>query len=218
MNKQEARLHGEPSGRRRRLLLVAPAVIGLAVITAACGGGSPRAAVASLGTTTTTVPTTAAATGGSAPGPSATGASAPGGALVQYARCMHSHGVPSFPQPGSLAAPGAIRDFKGEIVRAVGSLGSSPRFHAAQRACAKYYGPTPAPAPQVSPQEMRKLLAVSRCMRAHGVTDFPDPNPTTGAMDPPPGLNRTSPLVLAALSACSSLGKAAGLGPPNTGK
>jgi len=194
-------------GPWRRLLLAAPAVIGLALATAACGSGSPK--VASLGTTTTAVPTTAAAGGG---------ASSNGGALPEYAICMRSHGVLSFPEPASLAAPGAIRAFKGQIAQSVGSLASSPRFQAAQRACAKYYGPPTTSSPQVTPQEMRKLLAVSRCMRAHGVPNFPDPNPSTGDINPPAGISRNSPQVLEALGACSSLGRAAGLGPPNTGQ
>jgi hypothetical protein len=193
---------------RRKPVLVAAAVIGLALAAAACGGGPAKAGVASLGTTTTAVPTSAAATGGSSPG----------GALVEYARCMRSHGVLSFPEPGSLAAPGAIRAFKGQVSQSVASLASSPKFQAAQRACAKYYGPPPTSPPQVSPQEIQKLLAVSRCMRAHGVPDFPDPNPITGDMTPPAGISRTSPTVLAALQACTPLARAAGLGAPNTGQ
>jgi hypothetical protein len=193
---------------RRRLFFCVLTVVGLALIVAACGGGSPEAGVASVGTTTTT----AGASAGAA------NSAAPGGALVEYARCMRAHGVSSFPEPGSLAAAGAIRDFKGEVVRAVGSLASSPKFQAGQRACAQYFGsPTTSP-PQVSAQEMRKLLAVSHCLRTHGVPDFPDPNPVTGQLNTPPGLDRSSPTVLAALRACYALGRAAGLGPPNTGQ
>jgi hypothetical protein len=214
-------------GRRRgRVWLVASAAIGLALATAACGGGSPNAGVANLATTTTTVPAAAAATG--SPGSGGTGSgspgsgrpssgnTAPGGALVEYARCMRAHGVSSFPEPGSLSAPDAIRNFKGQIVQAVGALASSPVFQAAQRACAEYYG-RPAPAPQVSPREMQKLLAVSRCMRAHGVPNFPDPNSTTGDMNPPADISRNSPTVIAALRACQPQARAAGLGPPSTG-
>jgi hypothetical protein len=191
-------------------LLVTFGFIGLALASAACGG-SPSAGVASLGSTTTTTAVAAGTGGGGGP-------SSNGGALVLYARCMRSHGVVTFPEPASLGAPGAIRAFKGEIVRSVGSLASSPTFQSAQRHCAKYYGPPTTSPSQVSPQEMRKLLAVSRCMRAHGVLSFPDPNPVTGEMNPPAGISRSSPIVIAALRACSSLGRAAGLGPPSTGQ
>ena len=160
----------------------------------------------------------AAATGSAGSGSPSSGNTAAGGAVVGYARCMRAHGVSSFPEPGSLSAPDAIRNFKGEIVQAVGALASSPVFQAAQRACAEYYGrPTPA-RQQVSPQEMQKLLAVSRCMRAHGVPHFPDPNPTTGDMNPPADISRNSPTVIAALRACQPQARAAGLGPPSTGQ
>ena len=223
-------------GARRRpvfLLTSAAAAAVLTLATAACGGGTENAGVAHLGTTTTTAPAIAAragtsgsgtsgsggsGSGSSGPGSTSAGSSAPGGALVEYARCMRAHGVSSFPEPGSLSAPDAIRNFKGEIVQTVGALASSPVFQAAQRACAKYYGRPAAAPPQVSPQEMQKLLVVSRCMRAHGVPDFPDPNPTTGDMNPPADISRNSPTVIAALRACQPQARAAGLGPPNTGQ
>lgn len=206
-------------GLRRPLFGIGLAVMGLALAVAGCGGGPPEAGVASVRTTTTSTASTASsAPAGVASGSSATGGSAPGGALVEYARCMRAHGVSSFPEPGSLAAPGAIRAFKGEVVQSVGSLGSSPVFQAAQRACARYYGPPPTRAPAVSAEEMQKLLAVSRCMRAHGVSAFPDPDPITGAVDPPASIVRNSPVVIAALRACAALGRAAGLGPPTTGQ
>jgi hypothetical protein len=59
---------------------------------------------------------------------------------------------------------------------------SSPEFQASVRVCAKYAPPRTAPAGR--PQEMQELLAVSRGMRAHGVPDFPHPNPTTGDTTP----------------------------------
>ncbi len=83
---------------------------------------------------------------------------------------------------------------------------------AAQRSCAKYYGPT-APPQHVSPQQMQRLLAVSRCMRAHGVPSFPDPNPTTGELVTPagwPSRPPASPRRKAARDA-AALGRAAGL-------
>jgi hypothetical protein len=188
----------------RRLLLVAPAVMGLALSATACGGGSPSG-VASLGTTTTAAPATARSAGGSAAG----------SPLVEYARCMRSHGVLNFPDAATFGSPDGIKAAKSQMVQVSRSEASTPTFQAAQRACAEYYGP-PTTVTQVSAVELRKLLAVSRCMRAHGVPTFPDPNPTTGAMNPPASIDKSSPQVIAALEACSSLGEAAGLGPPST--
>jgi hypothetical protein len=179
------------------LLLVAPGVIGFALAAAACGGGSPG--VASLGSTTTTAP-------------------AYGGTLLEYVTCMRSHGVLNFPDPASLKTSAGIRAAKGQMVRISESEASSPTFQTAQRACARYYGTQTTSPPHVSARDMEKLLAVSRCMRAHGVPTFPDPNPITGELATPAGIDKHSPQVLAALRACASLGRAAGLGPPNTGQ
>jgi hypothetical protein len=194
------------SSFRRRMPLVASAVIGFAIATAACGGGSSQAGVAGLGTTTIAPP---AATG-------AAGGSHPGGDLLEYATCMRSHGVLSFPGSAAFGSSGGIEDAKGQMAQITKSEGSSSTFQAALRACAEYYGPPPTSSPQVSSQEMRRLLAVSRCMRAHGVPTFPDPNPTTGELNAPADIDRGSPQVVAALQACRSLGEAAGLGPPST--
>ncbi len=157
----------------RRLLLVAPAVMGLALPAAACGGGSP-AGVASLGTTTTAAPAAARAAGGSAAG----------SPLVEYATCMRSHGVSNFPDAASFGSPDGIKAAKGQMVQASASEASSPTFQAAQRACAEYYGP-PTTSTQVSAAELRKLLAVSRCMRAHGVPTLPRPQPHNWRHGPP---------------------------------
>jgi hypothetical protein len=172
-------------------------------VTACSGKGSPT--VARLGVTTTAAPGAAAVAAGSAPG----------GELAEYA-CMRSHGVVDFPDPASFASSAAIKSAKGQIAQISASEAPSPTFQAAQRACAEY-DPPPATTSHVTPQEMQKLLAVSSCMRANGVADFPDPNRTTGELGTPAGIDRTSPQVLAALRACSALGRTAGLGPPGTG-
>lgn len=184
---------------RRRALLVAPAIIGLTLVMVACGGGSPKAGVARLDPTTTELTTGATANRG----PSSNGDP------VRYASCVRSHGVVNFADPNSADSAGVVRDVKQES--------ASPAFQAAAKACARYaYHGTPPP--RVSPQEIEKLLAVARCMRAHGISNFPDPNPTTGDMAPPADISRTSPIVLAALRACHPEAQAAGLGPPNTGQ
>jgi hypothetical protein len=217
MNESPATLYRVPVKRRRRgidasalvrpgslrLILFAPTVLGLALVTAACGGGSPNVGVASVSTTRTTR---------SAP-PSG---SSSGGKLGQLASCMRSHGVVSFPDSASFGSSAGIKAATGQIEQVTQSEAASPTFQAARRACAKYFPPI-VPTQHVSTQEMQKLLAVSRCMRAHGVSSFPDPDPTTGELSTPVGIDRNSPVVVAALQACQSLGRAAGLGTPNTG-
>jgi hypothetical protein len=193
-----------PRCRRRIVLSSVVALAGLSLLVAACGSGDSRGpGVAGLGTTTASVAATT------------TDGSAPGGELADYARCMRSHGVLGFPDPASIASSSGIKAAKSQIAQVAERDTSSATFQSAQRACAKYYGHPPAPARPGAP-EIQKLLAVSRCMRAHGIQSFPDPDPTTGALTPPAGIVRNSPRVIAALRACSSLGKAAGLGPPTT--
>jgi hypothetical protein len=181
------------------------AVAALSLLAAGCGGGgSPSAGVAGLGTATTT-----AAAG------AATGGSSPGASLAEYAGCMRSHGIRSFPGSSFFGSSPDIKAAKSRIAQVSQSEAALPTFQAAQRACAKYGPPTASP-PHVSAEEMQKLLAVSRCMRTHGIPNFPDPDPTTGELTTPPRLDKTSPQAVAAIRACSSLGRAAGLGPPTT--
>ncbi len=47
-------------------------------------------------------------------------------------------------------------------------------------------------------------LAYARCMRAHGITDFPDPN-AQGGFSAPAGVNVNSPQYTAAYGHCKSL-------------
>jgi hypothetical protein len=182
------------------------AVAAFSMLGAGCGGGgSSNAGVASIGTTTA-----------AGAGAVATSGSPPAGELGEFSSCMRSHGVTSFPDPAALDSSAGIRAAKGRMAQIAASEVSSATFQKAQRACANYYGPPTQPA-HVNPQEIQKLLAVSRCMRAHGIPDFPDPNPTTGHLGTPAGIDENSPQILAALRACSSLGRAAGLRPPHTG-
>jgi hypothetical protein len=86
-----------------------------------------------------------------------------GSAALRFARCMRAHGVPNFPDPTVSGTINNPPDPK------------SPAFRAAQPAC----GPLPAgfPGTYGPVSEARKLamLRLARCMRAHGIPDFPDP-------------------------------------------
>jgi len=96
---------------------------------------------------------------------SASDGSAKTGALA-YARCMRSHGISDFPDPNSnggfatKSSPGSDLD------------PNNPRYQAAANAC-RALAPKP---PASGPQARAESLKYSRCMRAHGIKDFPDPN------------------------------------------
>ena len=90
---------------------------------------------------------------------------------LTFARCMRAHGV-NVPDPSGGA---------NGIQIPVGTDTQSPAFKAARAACFKDLpGGGPGSGPP-SAQARAQLLNISQCMRAHGISDFPDP-----ASGPPP--------------------------------
>src|SRR5262245_31636898 len=170
--------------RRRAGPLTAALTIGLmaiAPLAAACGGQSGPG-VAGAGP------------GGSGASPGSSGH----GSTLAYSRCMRSHGITSFPDPdsnGNLAldaGPGTGID------------PNSPQYKAADRACKPLL---PAGNAAQAAQNRPALLRYARCMRAHGLSDFPDPSPGGGIQiqqnaTPGSALNPNSPVYKAADSAC----------------
>jgi hypothetical protein len=187
---------------RRRLRVAVPllVVVVCALGFSACGGSAPQGSgVASLGTN----PGGTSASG-SSPSTTATtpaqGAQTAHSDALKFTKCMRSHGLTSFPDPGPT----------GGFVFKVNSGfdPQSPQVQAAQRACQKY-----APGPNLTGPQSRKLkaqlLAYAKCMRSHGVSNFPDPVAmphggwgfkVTGAV-----LQLTSPTYQAANAACEGL-------------
>ncbi len=107
--------------------------------------------------------------------------------------CVRSHGIPDFPDPKS---NGQIP--KEEILQ----LGvSDSRLRAATGACA-HLNPYSSSGgqPTASTQTIAERLSFSRCMRAHGVPNFPDPN-GTGNYDLH-GIDPHSPVVKSAALTC----------------
>jgi hypothetical protein len=111
---------------------------------------------------------------------------------------MRSHGVPNFPDPKnggelSLAGTGVNRN--------------SPAFKSASQACQSLMPGVAGgvgPSGQKSDLSPAQGLALAKCMRTHGVPNFPDPT-ASGAI-PPGSVNPNSPAVKAALQACQSSG------------
>jgi hypothetical protein len=108
---------------------------------------------------------------------SSTTATAAGSTSTQalaYVDCMRSHGVPNLPDPGP---EGDI-----QLSPSSGINTSSPAFKGAQTKCAKLLpGSKPGGLGPPSEQAEKQMLALSKCMRAHGVSGFPDPT-----LGPPP--------------------------------
>jgi len=151
----------------------------LALLLAACGG-SPQAGVASLASTSTTAQSApAGAAGGGGGGAASAGKGAPSGGqniatvmmgdgksadMLKFAHCMRSHGVGDFPEPSSNGT-----------ITVGGTLSQSPQFQAADQTCHKLLPNGGVPTAAQRAQGLDQLLKVSVCMRAHGISDFPDP-------------------------------------------
>ena len=105
----------------------------------------------------------AAACGGSASGEPVGYVNGRPGSVPAFVHCMRTHGAPSFPYPdaaGQINLAGINRNAP-QVVHAFAVCGASgPNTGATQQA-----------------QNIVRMLRFARCMRAHGVTDFPDPNP-----------------------------------------
>jgi hypothetical protein len=101
--------------------------------------------------------------------------------ILNFARCMRSHGVSNFPD-----------DLNFQNVPGINP--SSPAFEAAQTAC-QHLLPVKTPPPAApSAQTHEKLLRLSNCLRAHGYPSMPDPKPNPPPQGGSPEANRYSAL------------------------
>ena len=144
-----------------------------------------------------------AACGGSGV-PNGASTSAGDSLALEFAKCMRAHGEPNFQQPGAPA---------GNTVNQ-----GSPVVEAAAATCERLEPNNPQPSGRPSEARIKGAFVAARCMRAHGVSGFPDPTltPPSGAnvMDEggvffvlPTGFAPNAPAVRRAAHAC-------GLGPP----
>jgi hypothetical protein len=163
----------------RPLILTTLAVGVLVLAAAGCGGGGGSPGIASVADSATTTSTSTSTQSGSAD-------KAPSGPTVgqgghfqigmkvgnaadgaKFSACMRKHGITNFPDPNG---QGVIT-----IQSGMGIDPSSPAFTSARTACEKLLPNGGQPTPAQIAQEQKQMLALSACMRAHGVKDFPDP-------------------------------------------
>lgn len=84
---------------------------------------------------------------------------------------------------------------------------NSPTVQAALKVCQKYI-PGGTFTPAQGAQDEAKLLEYAKCMRSHGVANFPDPSSRPGGgwgFDSGPGLDQNSPIFQTANQACKGL-------------
>jgi hypothetical protein len=164
----------------RRAKPMAAAIASLALLAAACGSSSSASPNAGSPTSFTT-------------------------AAFRYSSCMREHGLPSFPDP-------TMTDHNGQQVAyltATIPINPSRAFKSAQNACRGIL-PTPnntSPTQRAQQQNARErhILAFARCLRSHGIPDFPDPTSEgqlTLEMVSAAGVDLHAPAVLTAAKAC----------------
>jgi hypothetical protein len=204
---------------RRQCLPIVLVTLSSVLALAACGSSGKRSNTSSSGL------------GPISPNPSSISPSSPppgskyNGSPASFVRsqlaaaaCIRKHGIPDFPDP-TFGAGGAQVNLHVPL-----GVMTFQQFMLAQKACAKLglelagYAPTST----ATAAEMAQALAVARCMRAHGVPNWPDPSKTppsdvpagdnvTDAVPGPPGgpvfvlpksIDMEAPAVQQALTAC----------------
>ena len=117
---------------------------------------------------------------------------------LAYSQCMRAHGEPGFPDPqsnGSLLIDGQKDHLNGALM------------NSASKAC-QHLMPK---APPLTASQQQKITAQAlkfvACMRAHGLSTFPDPHVSSSGieMQLPKNLQPSSPVFRAAQQACKKL-------------
>jgi hypothetical protein len=168
----------------------AAAVAVLGVLAASCGGSPTTNGVAQLTTTASTTTTTSSSAQGTSKGATARA----------FSSCMRKNGVPNFPDPdrhGGLTINGSPGS---------GLNPNSSQFRHAQSVCSKYLPNGGKVDPAAQAKAVRAALDFSKCMRAHGITNFPDPQVHGGGIGLEfkrgSGIDPKSPQFQAAQRAC----------------
>jgi len=196
-----------PAGWARARGLAAAALV-TAALLAGCGGAAPGVAKVGSRAAPSGRPSGGESSGAA---PSGSAALSPGGGsssqeieiagTLALSRCMRANGVPDFPDP----------DSQGSIQFNTGAIDpNSPQFDRAQEECARYASGGQAPDAARSAGVLLRALRVARCMRSHGVPDFPEPsrgtlpNQPAGSGPAPPGLDANSPVFRRAMKICGA--------------
>jgi hypothetical protein len=129
---------------------------------------------------------------------------------LAFARCMRSNGVSNFPDPTD-------GELKLQVQKAPNSTSvngvevNGPAFQKAMSACHSYLPNGGHPSAAATAKAKAQALAMSRCMRSHGVPNFPDPQFQTGpgggvgVKISGAGINPSSPSFQAAQQACGRI-------------
>jgi hypothetical protein len=160
---------------------VAVALAGTALLAGACGSGS-HPATASTGSNQLTAHS-----------------------VDVFARCIRSHGVPSF---YFSRADNSNSDPNVNIIQLGPWTAQDPgtaQFQAAMKACNHLF--PGGPPPPITQRQKKQMLKFAACIRAHGYPSYPDPQfPSGGGVtrQQPSGIDTNSPRFQATAKTCSA--------------
>jgi hypothetical protein len=178
-----------PITRRPGVLAV---TVGLLLLTAACGSGTSSSSTSSTSGTSSTSSTSSSGTGGVS--------AAYASDKLGFARCLRAHGVPNFPDPNA----------SGQEPSTWKKLIAGPQGQAAVGACSSWDRRIHNDVAAQNQAVMGEYVRFARCMRAHGVPNFPDPVTAERRVEfvlsaSQDGFDAHSPQVLAKARQCESV-------------
>jgi hypothetical protein len=102
---------------------------------------------------------------------------------LAFSKCMRTHGIPGFPDPG-VSVNGPANSIGGiEIPTSIDM--QSPAYQAAQHGCQGLFSAlfSPQGRPHISASQKAAMIAHAQCMRERGVPNFQDPTfPASGGI------------------------------------
>jgi len=129
---------------------------------------------------------------------------------LQFAQCMRVHGVPNFPDPSGGQIDLRVQQTPNSTT-VNGVQVNGPAFQTAMKSCRSYLPNGGHPTATQTAKAKSEALAMSKCMRSHGVPNFPDPQFQTGpdggigVRISGAGINPNSPAFQAASKACGQI-------------
>ena len=137
------------------------------------------------------------ASGGSGAATTTSGQQNAAAVLREFVRCARANGMPNLPD---------LRlDSNGQVSVPPGTPDPPKRV---ERACKSIWERLPASATgeqERPPADMQALLRYARCMREHGVADFPDPDAEGNFRAQAGSTNPKTPVFQRAMQACRQL-------------
>lgn len=113
--------------------------------------------------------------------------------LVEYAQCIRANGYADFPDPGP----------DGRMQVRITNPVAGEQFRTAQSACTdKLPSGMAAMNAPMTPERLEGFVKFAECVRAAGISGFPDPNPQGTFELTDPAVNPASPQVQQAMATC----------------